>query len=198
MTRPWGWYTWSMEHINPKLVRRRIMEILYQSYQDDPLRMLSPYDIAEHGTVVLEDLTANCHYLHDRSLIELMVGYNPPMFDAARIAPEGIEIYEDMTQFDKLFPRDPTESRLRAPNIIPLMTQMAREAEDSTLDGLRREWLLRDLSHLRDELRRPEDEWRPEVILRDLQWLEGLLESEEDAQLPSLEKLKATLDAWLT
>ena len=86
--------------------------------------MLSPYDIAEHGTVVLEDLTANCHYLHDRSLIELMVGYNPPMFDAARIAPEGIEIYEDMAQFDKQFPRDPSEGRLRAPNIIPHMTQL--------------------------------------------------------------------------
>jgi len=187
-----------MEPINPKLIRRRIIEILYQSYQVDPLRMLSPYDIAEHGTVVLEDLTANCHYLHDRSLIELMVGYNPPMFDAARIAPEGIEIYEDMSQFDKLFPRDPSEGRLQAPNVIPLMTQVAREAEASPLDGVRREWLLRDLSHLRDELRLPENEWRPEVIMRDLQWLEGLLESEEDADLPSLDRLKSMLNAWLT
>ena len=106
--------------------------------------------------------------------------------------------YEDMAQFDKLFPRDPSEARLRAPNIIPLMTQMAREAEASTLQGVRREWMLRDLSHLRDELRRPEDEWRSDVILRDLDWLEGLLDGDEGAELPSLDKLKTTLKAWLT
>ncbi len=174
------------------------MEILYESYQKDPLHMLSPYDIAEHGTVVLEELTPNCHYLHDRSLIELMMGYNPPMFDAARIAPQGIELYENILEFDKLFPRDPSEGRLRAPNVIPLMIQVAREAEASSLDGVRREWLLRDLSHLREELRRPEDDWRAETILRDLKWLEGIMDTNEGDELPSLEKLKSMLYAWLT
>ena len=174
------------------------MEILYESYQKDPLNMLSPYDIADYGTVVLEELTPNCHYLHDRSLIELMMGYNPPMFDAARIAPQGIELYENILEFDKVFPRDPSEGRLRAPNVIPLMIQVAREAEASSLDGVRREWLLRDLSHLREELRRPEDEWRAETILRDLKWLEGIMDTNEGEELPSLEKLKSMLYAWLT
>lgn len=187
-----------MEKFNPRLVRRRIMEILYDSYQKDPLHMLTPHDIADHGTVMLEDLPPNCHYLHDRDLIELMLGYNPPMFDATRIAPKGIELYENIAEFDKFFPRDPSEERLRAPNVIPLMLQLAREAEASSLEGLRREWLLRDLSHLRDELRRPEDEWRAEIILRDLQWLEGLFDAGEDSELPSLEKLTAMLNAWLT
>ena len=187
-----------MEKFNPRLVRRRIMEILYDSYQKDPLHMLTPHDIADHGTVMLEDLTPNCHYLHDRDLIELMLGYNPPMFDATRIAPKGIELYENISEFDKIFPRDPAEERLRAPNVIPLMLQLAREAEASSLEGVRREWLLRDLSHLRDELRRPEDEWRAESILRDLQWLEGLVDADEGSELPSLKEFKAMLHAWLT
>lgn len=174
------------------------MEILYDNYQKDPLHMLTPYDIAEYGTVVLEDLTPNCHYLHDRDLIELMVGYNPPMFDAARIAPNGIELYENLSEFDKTFPRDPSEARLRAPNAIPLMMRLAREAEASSLEGLRREWLMRDLSHLRDELRRPEEEWNAETILRDLEWLKGLFEANEDPELPSLEALTSMLHAWLT
>ena len=174
------------------------MEILYESYQKDPLQMLSPHDIADHGTVVLQDLPPNCHYLHDRSFIELMMGYNPPMFDAARIAPQGIEVYEDILEFDRLFPRDPSEARLQAPNVIPLMMQVAREAEVSSLDGVRREWLLRDLSHLRDELRRPENEWRAETILSDLDWLEGIIETNLREELPSLEKLKSMLYGWLT
>ncbi len=187
-----------MDRGNPKLVRRLILEILYDSYQKDPLHMLSPYDLAEHGTIVLGDLTPNCHYLHDRSLIELMMGYNPPMFDAARIAPSGIELYENILEFDKQFPRDPSQGRLRAPNVIPLMTQVAREAEVCSLEGVRREWLLRDLSHLRDELRQPEDEWRADAIMRDIKWLEGIFDEDEGKELPSLEELKTMLYAWLT
>ena len=182
---------------NPKVVRRSIMEILYDSYQVDPLHMLSPYDLAEHKTVVLEDLTPNCHYLHDRSLIEMMVGYNPPMFDAVRIAPKGIELYENIRAFDKEFPAAATESR-GAPNVIPLMMQMGREAEACRTEGLRREWLMKDISHLRDELRRPDEEWRSDAILRDLRWLQGFLEEGGEFELPTLAELRSILTAWLT
>lgn len=186
-----------MERVNPKLVRRRILEILYDEYQKDPLHMLTPYDIADHGTIVIDDLTPNCYYLHDRSLVELMVGYNPPLFDAVRIAPMGIDLYENVSEFDKNFPRDPSESRLRAPNVIPLMMQLAREGEKCGLKGIRRDWLLRDLSHLRDELRRPEEEWRADAIFLDLQWMEGCFDGKDDSVLPSLEELKAMLISWL-
>ena len=186
-----------MRRENPKVIRRSILEILYDSYQVDPLHMLSPYDLAEHRTVQLEDLTPNCHYLHDRELIEMMVGYKPPMFDAVRIAPPGIELYEDVRAFDKQFPPIATETR-GAPNVVPLMMQLGREAEVCSLEGVRRDWLLKDMSHLRDELRLPEDEWRADIILRDLSWLEGFFEEGDESELPALDKLKSILIAWLT
>ena len=190
-------YNFGMRKTNPKVIRRSIMEILYDSYQVDPLHMLSPYDLAEFKTVILTDLTPNCHYLHDRNLIEMMVGYNPPMFDAVRIAPKGIELYEDVRAFDREFPPFATEGR-GAPNVVPLIMQMGREAEICSLEGVRREWLMKDLSHLRDELRLPEEEWRADIILRDLQWLEGFFEEDLEAELPALVKLKDMLTAWLS
>lgn len=174
------------------------MSILYDSYQHDPMQMLTPQDIAEVGTVVLEDLPANCHYLHDQSLIELLVGYNPPMFAAARIAPKGIDLYENDIEFDKAFPLEATEDDLRAPNVIPLMMQLAQEIEASSLDGIRLEWLLRDVSHLREELRRPEYDWRAEPILNDLRWVEALIEQDGELRLLAFEQIADTLRSWLT
>ena len=188
-----------MKKTNPKAVRRRIITILYELYLEDPLRMMSPDDIVEDGTLDLEDLAPNCHYLHDRKLIELMVGYNPPMFAATRIAPEGIDLFEDRAAFDRQFPVGLDETALRAPNVIPLLMQLAREADQSSVAGIQREWLLRDITHLRDELRQPERDWRADVILNDLRWLEGFFEGDDTArELPSLGRLKDMLVAWLT
>lgn len=161
------------------------------------MQMLTPDDIMEDGLVAVSELSANCHYLHDRSLIELLVGYNPPMFAAARIAPKGIDLYEDPLKFDKLFPENPAERRLRAPNVIPVMMRLAQESERSPMEGLRREWLLRDLGQLREKLRQVPEDWEADAILNDLEWLEGILQ-EEGLELEAFSELQSMLKAWLT
>lgn len=187
-----------MPKIDPRTIRRRILTLLYDCYQRDPLQMLSPQDMVEHGSLETAHLSANCHYLHDRSLIELLVGYNPPLFAAARIAPQGIDLYEDVSTFDKTFPISIEEREAHFPNVIPLMMQLAREAEDSNIEGIKREWLLRDLGHLREELRKPVEEWQAAAILNDLEWLEGVLGDSEGVRVPSFAGLQAMLTAWLT
>src|SRR5688572_24771463 len=87
----------------PKELRGRILTVLYQTFQRDPMVMMTPSDIADAGNLKMDELAPNCHYLHDRSLIELMMGYNPSFFAAARITPAGIDLYEDRKRFSGMF-----------------------------------------------------------------------------------------------
>ena len=50
-------------------MRRRILTILYEHYQESPLDMLNPQDVLEDGTVPHDALKANIHYLGDRGLV---------------------------------------------------------------------------------------------------------------------------------
>lgn len=187
------WYTLGMAQTNrPKHVRRQIMAVLYESYQRDPMQMLTPSDIADAGALLIDELAPNCHYLHDRQLIELMMGYNPPLFAAARIAPEGIDLYEDRQRFERYFNAGPSAEAAGTAQVIPAVMALAEQAEHLPLEGLRREWLLRDVSRLRDLLRQPERDWDAESILNALQWIEGVVTPESD--LSALGDLKRILE----
>ena len=70
--------------MHPKAVRRRILVMLYESYQVHPLQMITPAEIMEAIALSKEDLAANAYYLHDSGLVEMMMGYAPPLFAAAR------------------------------------------------------------------------------------------------------------------
>ena len=176
---------------NPKETRGRILTVLYHMFQHDPLVMMTPSDIADASKLRMDQLAASCHYLHDRRFIELMMGYNPPLFAAARIAPEGIDLYEDRKRFESLF----SDGSLTRPKIggevIPLLLALAREAEGGPLRGLQREWLLADISRLRELLRRPQDTWDLDQIRDALQWLSG--QAGPDAPLPTLAELERLL-----
>ena len=75
-----------------------------------------------------------------------------------------------------------------------LMVTLAQEAERSPLQGLQREWLYRDLTHLRDELRRPVDTWRQDVIVQTIGWIRGYFDGDCDRYLSSLIRLEDLLE----
>lgn len=155
--------------------------------------MLSPVEILDHGTIDRKDLIPNVHYLHDRNLIELMIGYNPPTFAATRIAPLGIDLYEDEAEFDKMFPPELVVENATTAGIVTIMLKMAEEAEQSAATGQSKDWLMKDIRALREELVIPEPYWKADVILARLQWLDGFFMHEENVSLPSLENLKTIL-----
>jgi len=115
------------------------------------------------------------------------------MFAATRIAPLGIDLFEDVAAFNQMFPLAPREHSEQAARIIPLMLSLAREAEATGLEGERRAWLLADIRKLREVLCQPEEKWSSPEILTQLQWLDGFFMPDENAPLPSLEKLKTIL-----
>jgi len=182
---------------HPKLVRRELIGLLYQCFQEDPLQMLSPTEILEFGTIERADLVPNAHYLHDRNLIELMIGYNPPSFAATRIAPLGIDLFEDQSEFDKLFPPELVVESPTTASVVTALLRLVEEAEKASVSGRSREWLLSDIDALRGELQKPEQQWSAEHILARLQWLDGFFMHEENVSLPSLETLKTILHGKL-
>jgi len=179
-----------MNASDPKSVRRSIMRVLYESYQHDPLQMMTPSDIADAAALLIDQLAPNCHYLHDRNLIELMMGYNPPLFAAARISPEGIDLYEDRKRFQEYFALGTSHDGAGLRRVVRATFELAEQAEYAPLEGLRKEWLLRDITRLREMLRRPESEWDAAGILNALHWLAGF---EVSGDLPALADLESML-----
>jgi len=178
-----------MNRKHPKTVRRRLLTILYERYLQDPLEMLSPEDLLADGTVERADLVANMHYLHDRHLVELMIGYAPPMFAAARITADGIDLVENRFEFNLRFPPAPDEQEEAFAALPYLLERLLEEADFSPLDGEARRCLLRDVQFLRDEISRPASRWRREVIEQVLAWIAGNFEAPESV-LPSLPRIR--------
>ncbi len=163
--------------------------LLYEHYLNDPLEMLGPADILETGTVPRDALAANMHYLSDCGLVELMIGYNPPMFAAARITSKGIDLVENRFEFNLRFPAAPGEDEEATAELHLLIERLVEEADFSPLDGEARQCLLRDVQYLRDELARPAERWRTTVVETVLGWLEAPFENPHEV-LPSLERIK--------
>lgn len=177
---------------DPKHARRVILTVLYESYQRDPMFMMTPSDMADASALLIDDLAPNCHYLHERELIELIMGYNPPLFAAARIAPEGIDLYEDQRRFNRFFSHASADHPEDTVAVVPLVMALAQEAEAAPLKGLQRDWLLRDVTRLRELLHGPEKNWDADEIGNAIEWLQGFVH--EGVVLPSLDRIKEIVD----
>ena len=175
---------------HPKSTRRRILLRLYESYQIDPLLMLSPEDLLEDPRIEKEHLVHNMHYLHDSKLVELMLSYRPPMFASTRITAAGIDLVENHSAFNLRFPPDPNDFEATHSHIPILMERLVEEVELSPLDGEIRMALLRDVQYLREEIARPVERWRSHVIQQVLHWLAGPFKDDVDEWLPSLATIR--------
>lgn len=172
---------------HPKTIRRWILTKLYERYLENPTEMLGPEDFLETGFVDKKQLAVNMHYLYDKELVELITGYNPPLFVAARITPKGIDLIENQKEFDLLFPEYPADLEEKTAEILQTIEHLVFEADLVPLDGDTRKCLQRDLQYLRDELARPAKKWRKEVIETVLTWIENATaDLDKNEFLPSL------------
>ena len=152
-----------MSTANHKAARRAILKLLYQAYLDDPLRMVEPEVFYQEAAIGRATIIPNMHYLADRKLVEMMMGYCPPLFAAVRITPAGIDLVENRFELDRQFPgkaadADPVEA-------IPLLLErLGEEADFIAVDGIARRQLLGDILYLREELSHPPERWRMPLV----------------------------------
>jgi len=188
-----------MKRYHPKSVRRWILEKLYERYLENPTEMLGPEDFLESGKIDKKQLAANIHYLYDRDFVELITGYNPPLFVATRITPKGIDLIEDSREFDRLFPPFPEGIEEETAEILETIEQLVIEADLTPLDGEVRKSLQRDIQYLRDELSRPARYWRHHVINQILQWIEESTQTlNKNEYMQSLYPLKKQVEELFT
>lgn len=181
-----------MNHTDHKAVRRAILETLYTAYLADPLRMVEPEALFAQPPITRENIIPNIHYLYDRKLVEMMMGYTPPMFSAVRITTAGIDLVEDRYTFNLQFPAAPGAAG-EAESAIPyLVEQLVAQGDLTPLDGWTRKQLLGDIQFLRTEVAQHRRHWRPEVINAVLDWI-ALRHHESDGGLPALPPLQAAL-----
>jgi hypothetical protein len=177
------------EKRHPKTIRRWLLERLYDRYLENPLEMLGPDDFLADGIVDRRELAANMHYLYDRKLVELMTGYAPPMFVAARILPDGIDLVENRPEFNRRFPSRLDAIEESAGDVLDLMDRLVEEVDFSPLDGEERKCLQRDVQYLREEVSRPVCRWRKDVIRQVLAWVDSAVDRPGE-ELPSLAPLR--------
>ncbi len=163
-----------------KATRRRILRFLYEQYLKDPLASTDPYEFFDAHGFSRHDLVVNIHYLHDSGLVELLMGYTPPLFSGARITAKGIDLVENHYAFNLRFPALNGETQAVSDTLPALVEQLTQRVEQLALDGERRRTLLRDALYLREELARPHNRWRGDVIGAVLGWMEAAL-PEDDA-----------------
>jgi len=185
-----------MKHTDHKAIRRAILETLYAAYLSDPLRMVEPEALFARPPITRENIIPNIHYLYDRKLVEMMMGYTPPMFSAVRITTTGIDMVEDRYTFNLQFPEQP-DGTGEAESAIPyLVEQLVAQGDLTPLDGWTRRQLLGDIQFLRTEVAQHRSQWRPEVIHALLDWIE-LRHQESDGGLAALSPLRAALNQTL-
>lgn len=184
-----------MNAVHHKATRRAILELLYQVYLDDPLRMVEPEAFFTSPAIDRATIVPNMHYLADRRLVEMMMGYQPPMFTAVRLTHQGIDLVENHFEFNRQFPSAPA-SDLHGIEAIPMLVErLVEEGDYIALDRETRRQILGDILYLREEFNRPVTRWRPAVIHAVLDAIEFLAGKECP---PTLGRLREAVTSALT
>jgi hypothetical protein len=164
-------YTLAMDPLIHKSIRRSLLLTLYERYMANPTEMLEPALFMGDGVIEKHPLLVNMHYLADRGLVELMLGYDPTTFSAVRITSKGIDLVENQFELDRQFPPHPDCAERDAADLPMLIEQLQHEADICDLDGTARRALLDDVAYLRNEIARPAACWRLQVIRSVLGWM---------------------------
>ena len=170
----------------PRHIRRRLLLSLYRRYLEDPLQMVTPEDILEEGHILRNQLAANAHYLSDRGLIEMMMGYKPPLFAAVRISPKGIDLVEDYEAFNRLFPETEANGFDTQRKTLSHVYKLAAEIEKLDLPPALRDWIMEDVKELRTMLRTSPERWPGPEIRTRLAWLDHDLTEHAGVTSPAL------------
>jgi hypothetical protein len=181
---------------HPKSVRRFILQKLYDAYMADPLDMLSPEAFLDGGEIDRHGLAVAIHYLRDDGLVEVMLGYQPPLFTSARITPRGVDVVENEYEFNRRFPPESLLLGEESAGVARWMEQLIAEADLCSLPQPQRAQLLRDLQYLRAEIAQPYEAWRHKVLRRTLKSIAKLVK-DDPVSMPAFEALNAALRSAL-
>jgi hypothetical protein len=90
-------------------IRRKILEILYESFVEHPYNRVTPSEFKEMIKIGLKDLHFNMIYLEEKGYVELQKPLEGSVFVGARLTSKGIDLVEDEYQMAVFFPEEAAE-----------------------------------------------------------------------------------------
>ena len=137
-------------------IRRKILQILYESFKDHPYGRITPKDLQENLNISLKELQFNAIYLEEKGLIELQKPLEGSLFVGARATPKGIDIVEDEYQLDIYFPKSGAKQTI-PDSVFQKLTSSINEVDNSEgLGNDQKEIVIEVINALQDELRKSE------------------------------------------
>lgn len=137
-------------------IRRKILEILYESFKDHPYGRITPKELQKTLNISLKELQFNAIYLEEKGLIELQKPLEGSLFVGARATPKGIDIVEDGYELDMLFSSD-TAGNVIPPAVfhdIAALQQAVKVRSD--LSDQQKEIINEEIQEVANEFKKPE------------------------------------------
>jgi hypothetical protein len=137
-------------------IRRKILEMLYESFKDHPYGRITPKELQEMLKITLKELQFNAIYLEEKGLIELQKPLEGSLFVGARATPKGIDVVEDEYQLEVAFPAAGAKQTIPA-EVFDHLTNLTNEVTGSSeLNEEQKEIIAEEISEVQNELKKPE------------------------------------------
>jgi len=137
-------------------IRRKILQILYESFTEHPYNRITPKEFKEMLRIGLRELHFNIIYLEEKDYVELSKPLEGSVFAGARITPKGIDLVEDECEINVLFPVQSSASPI-SNDILERFDSLLQETGEITdLSNDSKELVIEELKRIQTELKKNE------------------------------------------
>ncbi|MDH4210202.1 MAG: transcriptional regulator [candidate division WOR-3 bacterium] len=142
--------------MNNNEIRRKILQILYESFTEHPYNRVTPKEFKDTLNISLKELHFNIIYLEEKGYVELSKPLEGSVFVGARITPRGVDLVEDECEFNVHFPLQPT-TRHVSTDILRQFDALSKQASELTdLGDDSKELIIEEIRSIQDELNKSE------------------------------------------
>ncbi len=135
-------------------IRRRILEIAYQHFQENPYYRITPPEFKEALNIGLKELHFNIVYLEEKGYLELQKPVEGTLFISARITARGIDLVEDEYQLNLMFPVTKDTSAIQI-NVFKEFDLVIEKINASNTIGVNtRELIVEEIREIQQELKK--------------------------------------------
>lgn len=150
-------------------VRKKVLEVLYKSYEIDPHNLLSPEEIMEIAQISRDELKRNIFYMEERGWVECLKRFGTSLFAGARILPRGIDIMENSARLARLFPAENLVYQSNGDDLLGIFEELRETCQEVEVDAAA---LNHYLDSLWNEILAEPVNRKPERIASLCDWLE--------------------------
>jgi DNA-binding MarR family transcriptional regulator len=137
-------------------IRRKILEMLYERFEEHPYHRITPKEFRETLNIDLKNLNFNIIYLEEKGHVELQKPLEGSIFVGARITTKGIDLIEDEYQFNITYPVTRPRRSARKDFLQEFDALIKKIQSLNTMNGDTKELIIEEIIEIKSELKKPE------------------------------------------